>query len=57
VVEVGAQAFHAAQGIADGRRERGFARDRGELHGQPDFQVVEDRGGMCLAQFGTDIRG
>ena len=55
VVEVGAQAFHAGQGIADGGGERGFARDRGELHGQPDLQVVEDRGRMCSAKRDPDI--
>jgi hypothetical protein len=55
VVEVGAQALHAGQGIADGGREGGFARDRGEVHGQPDLQIVEDRGGMGVAEFGADI--
>src|SRR5690606_18599361 len=56
VVEIGAQALHAGQGIADGGRERGLARDRGELQGQPDLQVVEDRGRMCFAKFDPDIR-
>jgi len=42
VVEIGAQAIHAGQGISDGGRERGFARDRGELQGQPDLQIVEE---------------
>ena len=56
VVEIRSQAFHAGQGIADGRCERGFSRDRGELHGQPSFQVVEDRGGMGPSQFCAPIR-
>ena len=56
MVEVGAQAAHSGQGIADGGRERGFACDGGELHGQPDLQVVEDRGSMCLAKRDADVR-
>jgi len=35
VVKLGAQALHSGQGIANGGRERGFARDHDELHGQP----------------------
>ena len=56
MVEVGAQAFHAGQSIADGRRERGFSRDRSELHGQPDLEVIEDRGSVGLSQFGAAVR-
>ena len=50
------EAFHSGQGIADGGRERGFSRDRRELHGQPSLQIVEDRGGMGTAKFDPDIR-
>jgi hypothetical protein len=56
VVEVGAQAFHPGQGVSDCCGQRGFSRDRGELHGQPSLQIVEDRGGMGLSQFDTSIR-
>lgn len=56
VVEVGTQAFHAGQGIADGHGEWGFARGHGELHGKPALQIVEDRCGVGPSQFGTLIR-
>ncbi len=55
IFEVGALAFHAGQAISDGCREWGFARDRGELQGQPDLQVVEHRCRRCLAMFYPDI--
>jgi hypothetical protein len=55
VVGIGAQAVHAGQGMADGGGERGFARDRGELHRQPALQIVEDRGGMGASQLGAAI--
>lgn len=55
MVEVGAQAFHPGKGVADGRRERGFAGDAGKLHGEPDLEFIEDRGRMCLAEFDADI--
>jgi hypothetical protein len=55
VAEAGAQAFHPGQGVSDGGGEWGFARDRGELHGEPNLQPVEDRGRMCLAKRDADL--
>jgi hypothetical protein len=55
VVEIGAQAFHPGEGVADCSGQRGFSRDRGELQGQPRLEIVEDRGGMCAAEFGAAI--
>lgn len=56
MAEVGAQAVHGGQHIADGSREWGFARDRGELHGQPSLQIVEDRGRVAASQLSAAIR-
>ena len=42
--------------IADGACERGFVRDCGELHCQPDFQIVEDRGRTGAAKFDAAVR-
>src|SRR5690606_1287167 len=50
-----AEAFHPNEGVADGRRERGFSGDRGQLHGQPCFEIVEDGSGMGAAEFGTTV--
>lgn len=56
VVEIGPQAFHPGDGISDCSGERGFARDRRELHGQPNLEIIEDRGGMGTSQFDAAIR-
>lgn len=50
------QTLHPRQRVADGCRERGLAGDCGALHGQPSFQVIEDRGGMELLQLEALIR-
>jgi hypothetical protein len=50
------QAFHPAKGVSDGSGQRGFARDRGELHGQPSLKVIEDLGSKCAAVFGAAVR-
>ena len=51
VVEIGTQAFHSGQGVSDGGGQWRFARDCGELHCQPSFQIVEDWGGVGFAEF------
>jgi hypothetical protein len=56
VVEVGPQALHPGEGVSDDGSERGFFRDLGELHSRPSLQIVEDRGGMGVAEFGASIR-
>ena len=56
VVEIGTQAFHSGQGVSDGGGQWRFARDCGELHCQPSFQIVEDWGGMGAAEFCAAIR-
>lgn len=55
LIEAGAQALHADQGIADGGRERGFPRDGGALHGQPSIQIIEDQSGIRAAQFSAAV--
>ena len=44
------EALHPRQTIAAHSGERLRAGDAGQLHGQPSLKVVEDRGGIGLAE-------
>jgi hypothetical protein len=46
----------ACDRIADGLRQRRFARDPGELGAEPVFEVIKDRLGLGLPQSHTFIR-
>ncbi len=56
MVEIGSEPFDAGDRIADGLRQRCFARDPGELDAEPVFEVIKDRLGLGLPQSHPLIR-
>lgn len=50
------RALHAGQAVADRGSQRRLARDAGQLQGEPDLEIIEDRCRLSLAEFGTPIR-
>jgi hypothetical protein len=50
VVEIGSEPLDAGDGIADGLRQRRFARYPGELSAEPRVQIIKNRLGLGLPQ-------
>ena len=46
MVEIGSEPLDAGDGIADGLRQRGFARDPSELNAEPRVEIIKDRLGL-----------
>ncbi len=56
MIQIWPEPFDACYRIADGLRQRRFARDPGELGTEPRVQAIKDRLGLGLPQSHTFIR-